>query len=609
MKTGVSYLGNKDCEFIVWAPFLREVSLKIVSPCQKTILMEKDNNGYWKTVVRNAPPSISYYYRLDNEKDRPDPASHYQPEGVHGPSRVVDHSFNWEDDNWQGINMSEMIIYELHVGTFTPEGIFDAIIPRLGELKDVGINAVEIMPVAQFPGERNWGYDGVYPYAVQYSYGGPEGFKRFVNECHRKGISVILDVVYNHLGPEGNYLRDFGPYFTDKYKTPWGSAVNFDDACSNEVRDFFIENAIHWFKHYHVDALRLDAIHAIFDMGAKHFLHELSERVEGFSRQNGRKFYLVAESDLNDSRVVMSRDTLGHGMDGVWCDDFHHALHTILTGENQGYYIDFGMIKHLVKSLREGFVYSGQYSQFRKRNHGNSSENIPAKRLVVFSQNHDQIGNRMLGERLTTLISYEARKLAAGILLLSPYVPLLFMGEEYGEDSPFLYFVSHCDPGLVEAVRQGRKEEFRDFQWKGEPPDPQSRKTFIKSKIDWEKRKKGDYKVLLDFYKNLIILRRTIPALSYLDKNNLTVDGLEEEKIILLKRWKDSSHVFLIFNFNSADVNITPVIPGGEWVKILDSAEKKWNGPGSLLENKLSSGSEILIRGHSLAVYSRERQY
>lgn len=607
MKTGVSYLGNKDCEFIVWAPFLREVSLKIVSPCQKTILMEKDNNGYWKTVVKNVPPSISYYYRLDNEKDRPDPASHYQPEGVHGPSRVVDHSFNWEDDNWQGTNMSEMIIYELHVGTFTPEGIFDTIIPRLGELKDVGINAVEIMPVAQFPGERNWGYDGVYPYAVQYSYGGPEGFKRFVNECHRKGISVILDVVYNHLGPEGNYLRDFGPYFTDKYKTPWGSAVNFDDAYSNEVRDFFIENAIHWFKYYHVDALRLDAIHAIFDMGAKHFLHELSERVEGFSRQNGRKFYLVAESDLNDSRVVMSRDTLGHGMDGMWCDDFHHSLHTILTGENQGYYIDFGMVKHLVKSLREGFVYSWQYSQFRKRNHGNSSENIPAKQLVVFSQNHDQIGNRMLGERLTTLISYEARKLAAGILLLSPYVPLLFMGEEYGEDSPFLYFVSHCDPELVEAVRQGRKEEFRDFQWNREPPDPQSRETFIKSKIDWEKRTKGDYKVLLDFYKNLIVLRRTIPALSHLDKNNLTVDGLEEEKIILLKRWKDSSHVFLIFNFNSADVNITPVIPGGEWVKILDSADKKWNGPGSLLGNKLSSNDEILIRGHSFAVYSRER--
>lgn len=606
MKVGVNHLGNKNYEFVVWAPFLKEVSLKIISPCQKVIPLKKDQTGYWKTIVEDAPPGISYYYRLDNEKDRPDPASHYQPEGVHGHSEIVDHSFNWGDNDWQGIELSRMIMYELHVGTFTPEGVFDAIIPRLNELKDVGINAVEIMPIAQFPGERNWGYDGVYPYAAQNSYGGPKGFKRLVNECHKRGISVILDVVYNHMGPEGNYLRDFGPYFTDKYRTPWGSAVNFDDAYSREVRNYFIENAIHWLKHYHVDALRLDAIHAIFDMGAKHFLYELSQRVEEFSQQEGRKFYLIAESDLNDSRVVRPRDTLGHGMDAVWCDDFHHSLHTLLTHEDSGYYIDFGMIKHLVKSLKEGSVYSGEYSEFRKRDHGNSSKDIPASRIVVFSQNHDQIGNRMLGERLSTLASHEACKLAAGAVILSPYIPLLFMGEEYGENSPFLYFVSHCDSALVEAVRRGRKKEFRDFRWKGDPPDPQSRETFLKSKIDWEKRMEGGCKVLLDFYKNLITLRKTIPALSYPDKNNLTVDGLEEEKIILVRRWKDSSHVFLIFNFDSADARITPVIPGGKWAKIFDSAEKRWNGPGSLLKKELDSKGEILIRGHSLVVYSRE---
>lgn len=606
MRIGIHRSGNKGYEFTVWGPFLKTVSLKMVSPYQKNIPMEKDQRGYWKAMVEEVTQNISYYYRLDDERDRPDPASHFQPEGVHGPSQVIDHSFNWQDEHWRGIDPVEMIMYEVHVGTFTPEGTFDAVIQRLDDLRDLGVNALEIMPIAQFPGERNWGYDGVYPYAVQNSYGGPEGLKRLVNECHKKGISVILDVVYNHMGPEGNYLREYGPYFTDKYKTPWGDAINFDDAYSNEVRNFFIENALHWFRHYHIDALRLDAVHAIFDREAKHFLHELSERVEGFSLQAGRRFYLIAESDLNDSRVVVSRELGGHGMDGVWCDDFHHSLHTLLTGENQGYYLDFGKIEHLVKSVREGFVYSGEYSEFRKRNHGNSSKNVPAMHIAVFSQNHDQVGNRMLGERLSALVPYEALKLAAGMVLLSPYIPLLFMGEEYGESSPFLYFVSHCDPALVEAVRKGRKEEFGDFKWKEEPPDPQSRETFLKSKLHWEKRTEGSGKVLLDFYKHVIMLRRTVPALSYLDKKNLAVDGVEEDKIISMRRWKDSSHVFLIFNFNSIDVKFTSVFPKGIWIKILDSSEKMWNGPGSLLTKGLNPEQEIIIKGHSLVLYRNE---
>ena len=605
-KIGAHSLGNELYEFTVWAPLPNSVSLKIVSPYKKTIPMERNLWGYWKTIIGYPPQNISYYYRLDDEKDRPDPASHYQPEGVHGPSMVVNHSFGWEDKSWTGIDLSEMVIYELHVGTFTPDGTFDAIIPRLDELRDIGINALEIMPIAQFPGERNWGYDGVQPYAVQHSYGGPEGFKRLINACHKKGISIILDVVYNHLGPEGNYLRDFGPYFTDKYKTPWGDAVNFDDKYSNEVRRFFIENAIHWFSHYHVDALRLDAIHAIFDMGAKHFLHELSERVEEFSQNEGRKFYLIAESDVNDFRVVIPGKSGGYGIDGMWCDDFHHSLHTLLTAEDKGYYIDFGKVEHLAKSIREGFVYSGGYSQFRKKNHGNSSKDILAKQMVVFSQNHDQIGNRMLGERLSALVSFEATKLAAGTMLFSPYIPLLFMGEEYGDNTPFLYFVSHCDPALIEAVRQGRKKEFGEFGWKEEPPDPQNIETFRKSKLNWQKRNEGNHKVLMDFYKNLITWRRTTPALSWLDKTNLMVNGLEGEKIMFVRRWKGSSHVFIVFNFNCVDIKTTPPISEGRWNKVLDSSEKTWYGPGSLLKNELKPGDEIVIRGHGFVLYKRE---
>ena len=607
MKHGINYLENGKYEFNLWAPFPRKVALKIISPEEKIIPMEKDKEGYWRTTIEGVTPATKYFYRLNDEEGRPDPASQHQPQGVHGASQVVDHSaFVWSDGNWQGIPLSEMIMYELHVGTFTPEGTFHAIVPRLDELRDTGINTLELMPVSQFPGERNWGYDGVYPYAVQNSYGGPEGLKYLVNECHRRGISVILDVVYNHLGPEGNYLRDFGPYFTDKYKTPWGDAINFDDTHSREVRNFFIDNAIHWFRHYHVEALRLDAIHAIFDMGAKHFLCELSERVEEFSRKQTRKYYLIAESDLNDSRVVIPRESGGRGVDGMWCDDFHHSLHVLLTGEDKGYYFDFGKIEHLVKSIREGFVYSGEYSRFRKKNHGNSSKDIPAKQMVVFSQNHDQIGNRMLGERLSILVSFEALKLAAGIVLLSPYIPLLFMGEEYGEDAPFLYFVSHSDRALIEAVRQGRKKEFGEFKWQGEPPDPQSTETFLRSKINWNKRTGGNHKVLREFYKHLITVRKTTAALSNLDKKNLVVNGIEREKTVFVRRWNDSSHIFIVFNFNRSDVKIIPSIPEGRWDKVLDSSEKIWNGSGSLLACALIPGNEITVRGHSFVMYKME---
>jgi maltooligosyltrehalose trehalohydrolase len=602
MRPGAHYLGNGRCEFSVWAPFLDEVALRIVSPEEYIIPMEKDREGYWRVVVNRVFPGTRYFYRLGRTLDRPDPASGFQPDGVHKPSQVIDHnSFQWDDPDWSGTPLKEMVIYELHVGTFTGDGSFDAVIPRLDDLCDLGITAINIMPVVQFPGGRNWGYDGVYPYAVQNSYGGPDGLKKLVNACHKRDMAVILDVVYNHLGPEGNYLADFGPYFTEQYRTSWGSAINFDCAHSDPVRNFFIENSLFWFCDYHIDALRLDAIHAIYDMGAKHFLQELAERVEDLSNKNGRKFYLIAESNLNDVRVIRSGESGGYGIDAQWCDDFHHSLHALLTGEKTGYYMDFGGAEDLVKALLEGFVYSWKYSPYRKRHHGSSSKDLPADQFIVFSQNHDQVGNRMLGERLAKLVSFDALKLAAGAVLLSPYIPLIFMGEEYGEESPFLYFVSHSDPDLIAAVREGRRMEFQDFKWGGVPPDPQSRETFLQSRLRWDARREGRHKVLFEFYRRLIQLRRTIPALSNLNKNNLDVLGVE--KVILLRRWHGESHVFCAMNFHYEDIVFHVPLPNGRWKKILDSSDEIWSGSGSSLPEMVEGGQELTIRPLGFALY------
>jgi maltooligosyltrehalose trehalohydrolase len=604
VKIGPQYNGDGKCEFVVWAPFLEKIELEIIAPVERTVLLEKDQYGYWRGVAHAVSEGTLYRYRLASDKVRPDPASHYQPHGVHEASQVINHaSFTWEDADWNGIELSRMIMYELHVGTFTPEGTFEAIVSRFGELKELGVNAIELMPVAQFPGERNWGYDGVYPFAVQASYGGPAGLKRLVNECHRHGIAVILDVVYNHLGPEGNYLSDFGPYFTDRYRTPWGRAVNFDGPYSDDVRNFFFENAFHWFEDYHIDALRLDAIHAIFDMSAHPFLEELAERVNLLSKSVGRKFYLIAESSLNDSKLIRPRELGGYGLDAQWIDDFHHSVHTLLTGEKVGYYVDFGRIDHLVKSLREGYVLSGEYSAYRKRRHGNSSKDRPASQFVVCTKNHDQIGNRMLSERMSSLVSFEALKLDAAVTILSPFIPLFFMGEEYAEDAPFLYFVSHSDPDLIEAVRKGREEEFESFDWQGEPPDPQSPDTFEKSRIHWEKRTEGRHRVMLDFYKRLLRARVEIPALSNLDKNSLDVSGAEDSRVVTLRRWHGKSNVCMFFSFNEQDVKFTPALPEGKWRRILDSSDEEWNGPGGLLPDSFATGEEIVLRQHSASLF------
>jgi len=569
--------------------------------------MKKISKGYWKSAVENVFPGLLYFYRLEDKIDRPDPASRFQPNGVHGPSQIIDlNAFLWGDDDWKGIPLKDYVIYELHIGTFTKGGTFESIIPYLDYLKELGITAIELMPVAQFPGDRNWGYDGVYPFAPQNSYGGPHGLKTLVNACHKEGLAVILDVVYNHLGPEGNYLNNFGPYFTNKYKTPWGDAINFDGPYSDEVRKFFIQNALYWITEFHMDALRIDAVHGIFDFSAKHFLQELGEAVYKQAEALGREVCIIPESNLNDVRLINPIEVGGYGLDAQWNDDFHHALYTLITGEKNGYYEDFGMIGHMEKAFKEGFVYSGQYSPYRKRRHGSSSKNRPAQQFIVFSQNHDQVGNRLSGDRLAATQALEKLKLAAGVVILSPFIPLVFMGEEYGETSPFQYFVSHSDKNLIEAVRKGRKDEFASFQWEGEIPDPQAESTFLNSKIHIELRHHGEHKILFEFYKKLIELRKEIPSLRNLNNETMEVKGFEEGKTLFLRRWFRDDEVFCIYNFNNKKVKTVLKIPEGIWNKILDSSSKEWGGNGSSTENKIESfGSEILLslNPHSIVLY------
>jgi maltooligosyltrehalose trehalohydrolase len=593
---GATYLDDGRCQFCVWAPLVEQLEVQLILPRRESITLEKDDAGYhWGATAAVTPGSL-YFYRLNKTTERPDPASRFQPEGVHGPSEVVDPKFSWEDDGWNGLALRDYIIYELHVGAYTQEGTFDAVIPYLQELKDLGMTAVEIMPVGQFPGGRNWGYDGVYPFAVQNSYGGPQGLKRLVNACHGTGLAVILDVVYNHLGPEGNYFTDFAPhYFTKRYQTPWGPALNFDGPYSDEVRHFFVENARYWIADCHVDALRLDAVHAILDHSPQPFLEELGAKVHKLASDLNRRVHLMPESAANDARLIRSRERGGYGLDAVWSDDFHHSLRTLLTGEHSGYYEDYGKFNHLVDAYRDGFAYSGAYSRYRKRRHGSSAKDIPAERFIVFSQNHDQVGNRPRGDRLTHDVCFEALKLAAATVILSPFIPLIFMGEEYGETAPFPYFISHSDAELIEAVRRGRRAEFAAFQWQGEIPDPQDEATFLQAQLRHEARHSERHRLLCDFYRELFRLRKTIPALANLNKGMMKVHGYDNEQVLFVHRWSEDGQVIIIESFGRAEASVSLPIPAGHWRKILDSTDKKWQGGGSSTPKDLHSEGAITL--------------
>lgn len=612
MKTGLLSAERKGdvTHFTVWAPLRKTMWLHLVHPFEKKLEMAKSEEGYWRLPVAGLPAEARYFFRPDDEADLPDPASGYQPQGVHGPSQVVDQSaFQWTDDGWKGLPLEDLILYEIHVGTFTPEGSFDAIIPRLDVLRETGINALELMPVAQFPGDRNWGYDGVFPYAVQNSYGGPEGLKRLVDACHQRGIAVILDVVYNHLGPEGNHFSSFGPYFTEHYRTPWGDAINFDGAWSDGVRAFFSNNPVFWLEHYHIDGLRCDAIHAVYDFGAMHFWELLYHKLREKEKELGRPFYLMAESDTNSPKVVKTPAEGGYGFAAQWLDDFHHALYVLLNAEDKNRYYDFGSLSQLAKAYKEGFVHSGQWVEFRKRHHGVSSAGTGGNKFIAFIQNHDQVGNRVNGERLCMLVDLERVKLAAAAVLLSPYIPLLFMGEEYADDSPFFYFVSHTDPALVEAVRKGRKEEFKDYGFTSDPPDAQAEDTFLKAKLHWEKRTQAHHRLVCRWYTDLIRLRRESTALRNFSKDDVTAEVMNNQGLLLRRQSRDRKEIILcLFNLSPQPLRFVTPKEMDAATKLLDSADPKWSLNGreqTPLPAQLSPGEEIALRPYGVVVYRR----
>ncbi len=478
--------------------------------------MRRGDHGWFELATAELGPGDDYAFVVDGRGPFPDPRSPWQPEGVHGPSRLVDHdSYRWSDADWAGHDPRDGIIYELHVGTFSPRGDFDGVVERLDHLVDLGITAVELLPVAEFSGRRNWGYDGVSLFAPHHAYGGPDGLKRLVDACHQRGLAVVLDVVYNHLGPEGNYLGIYGPYFTSFYSTPWGDAMNYDRADSDEVRRFAIDNALMWLRDYHVDALRLDAVHAIIDTSAVHLLEAIATEVETLAAEVGRPLTLIAESDQNDPRLCRGRDGGGFGLHAQWSDDFHHALRVVLTGDRSGCYRDYDGLGDLARTLESGWLFAGRYSEFRRRTHGRAPDGLSGRNLLAYSQNHDQVGNRAVGDRLANLVSEGRQRIAAALVLTSPFVPMLFQGEEWGSESPFQYFTDHQDTELGRAVAQGRRSEFGEFGWEpDEVPDPQDPATFERSRLDWSELGEQRHAEMLAWYRSLVALRAAEPELA-----------------------------------------------------------------------------------------------
>ncbi|HVA48189.1 MAG TPA: malto-oligosyltrehalose trehalohydrolase [Pirellulales bacterium] len=518
----------------VWAPDAKQVELETGG---KRSAMTETGGGWWQAQAE-LPVGTDYAFCLDGGPPRPDPRSHSQPRGIHGPSRIIDQSsFKWDDARWQSPPLPSAVVYELHVGTYTSEATFEAVIDKLPHLVRLGVTHVELMPVHEFPGKRGWGYDSVDIYAAHHGYGGPEGLKRLVAACHRAGLAVLIDVVYNHLGPAGNYLEEFGPYFSERHFTPWGKAVNFDGPRSDDVRRFFIDNALMWLRDYHADGLRLDAIHAIVDTSAIPFLQQLATEVSALSAHLGRHLVLIAESDLNDPRVVRNREAGGFGYDAQWSDDFHHALHTALTGERDGYYADFGTISDLATALRQSFVYAGRYSAFRRRQHGQAIRGLSGHRFLGYLQNHDQSGNRARGDRSSHLMSRGRLKVGAALVLTSPFVPMLFQGEEWGTTSPFQFFTDFEEPELAQAVREGRRREFVAFGWSPEEiPDPQDPGTFENSKLKWDELNSPPHAELLDWHTKLIALRRRESCLTDGRLEEVGVDFDEQARWLVVER-------------------------------------------------------------------------
>ena len=554
-------------EFAVWAPLPHRVELQLDG---KLLPMRRAGDGWWTSDVSEAKPGDRYGFVLDGAGPFPDPRSASQPDGVHKLSQVIDeNAFPWPDRHFQAPPLGSAVIYELHIGTFTPQGTFLAAIERLEHLVALGVTHIEYMPVVEFSGNHGWGYDGVDLFAPHHAYGSPEDLKKLVAACHARGLAVILDVVYNHLGPSGNYLAKYGPYFTKKFASPWGEGINFDGPDSGEVRRFFCDNALMWLRDYHFDALRLDAVHGILDTSAVHILEQLKVEVERLSAQVGRHLALIPESDLNDPRLLWPRECGGYQLDAQWSDDFHHTLHTVLTGERTGYYSDFGTIEALAKALRHAFVYDGVFSEHRRRVHGRSADGLNGHRFLGYLQNHDQVGNRARGDRSSHLMSPGKLKIGAALVLMSPFLPMLFQGEEWGASTPFFYFTDYQEPELAKAVREGRCREFAAFGWKPEDTaDPQAPETLEHSRLKWDEVSKPPHAEILDWHKRLIRLRRTETDLSDGELTKVGVTFDEKERWLVMKR----GSISVVCNFSERPQRI-PTRDGA--ATILMASEEK----------------------------------
>jgi maltooligosyltrehalose trehalohydrolase len=563
-------------EFTVWAPRPQRVDLVLGD---RTLPMRRAAGGWWARHCDEAGAGTDYAFSLDGGPPRADPRSRWQPFGTDGPSRLVDHaSFAWSDRSWRGIPLPGSVIYECHVGTFSAEGTFAGVIGHLGHLTDLGVDAIELLPVAEFSGSRGWGYDPVSLFAPHHAYGTPDDLKRLVDAAHRHGIAVLLDVVYNHLGPAGNYLPEFGPYFTSRHQTGWGDAINFDGPDSREVRRFVIDNALMWLRDYHADGLRIDAAHAIQDASATHVLADLAGEVRALAAHLGRSLLVVAESDLNDPRLVTSPAAGGYGLDAAWADDWHHAVHAALTGERTGYYRDFGSLAGLAKAIRQAWVFDGTHSSFRRRVHGRPPSGLAGSQFVVCTQNHDQVGNRAAGERSSALMSEGRLRVAAALLLTSPFVPLIFQGEEWGACSPFPYFTDHADPELADAVRRGRRDEFAAFGWRPEDiPDPQDLATFGSAKLDWARAGRNDHAELLSWYRELIRLRRKLPDLTDPRLDRTAVDYDERAGRLRIRRGA------VVVAVNIGQTDWTCVLDDGAWLLAGSDPGARLTGNGLLL--------------------------
>jgi len=605
---GARHLDDASTRFLVWAPHAKRVDLLLGAAGERDAKMERLEDGHHALSINDAPPGTRYAFRLDAADPRPDPCSRSQPDGVHAFSAVAPPPETDPTDGFRNHALRDQVFYELHVGTFTEAATFDGVIERLPDLAALGVTALQLMPIAEFPGARNWGYDGVCLFAPHSAYGGQEALRRLRRAAHNAGLGVYLDVVYNHLGPEGNYLREFGPYFTDAYSTPWGEALNFDGPQSDHVRRFFIENALHWTRDLGLDGLRLDAVHAIVDNSATPFIEDLTRAVHRAADETGRRIHVIAESAANDARLIRPREASGLGCDAQWNDDFHHAVRAALTGERRGYYASYGRAAHLARAMEQGYVYTGEPSAFHQRRHGRPSADRPAHCFVCFVQNHDQIGNRVDGERLSVAVDPPTRRLATALLLLCPFPPMLFMGEEYAETAPFQYFVSHTDPDLVEVVRKGRKEEFAAFDWLEEPPDPQDEATFARCRLHWERREQGPHAETLAMHRRLLALRRELRLGSDEPSIRRRAGCDEAQGTISLHRDDTARRTIAAFNLSAEPRTIHVRAIAAPMSRVFATTDPEWGGGGTSAPDELPADAPVEMRlpARSALLYAQE---